>query len=722
MKRFPELASRALCTGCGACFNACPTESISMQADNEGFFYPHIQYDTCIKCGLCEKSCPTLHSIYTNTDAPKCFAMMAGNDERVKSSTGAFVPAIAQWVLKQHGNVYGAVWNKDFSVSIRRARNINEFEPMRGSKYLQAMTEFTYKETLQDLKQDKWVLYTGTPCQIAGLYSFIGKETFDKLITIEVICHGAPSWKVFKKYIDDTFPTKKIKSISFRDKTAFGWTPGVHIQFEDGQKFSEKADDNIYFKAFNPVLIMRPSCAKCPFSRIPRQADFSAGDFWGVSQYNSSYNDGLGTSFVLINNEKHNELIETLSKDFKLWKQVPVSAVSKINKTVIHPFAPHSGRKHFFSSFDLKPFSTLVQNSLSHHYDVGIVGLWYGINYGSVLTYYALYNLIKDIGFDPVMLPKPNSLWNDSFNSPESIAQNFIWRHCNVFLPYTSQAAYESVNNFCDDFIVGSDVVWNYDICGRESGHFFFLDFVDDGHKKISFASSFGSGLSGPIRHQKLAKFYLNDFTAISCREKSATKKLQEICKDKSITHVLDPVFVCNKKYYTDIVKKTNHNKQFCFSYLLNRDMYQEKQLVMGLICKIFNLSNVICGNPNALDRIRSAYGQDVRDVLSIEDWLTYMYNASFYFGDSYHGLCFSLIFHKPFITIYSNKIKNSSIERFKSLLSIVGLEDRLVSESCSLSKYINLIEKNIDWESVDYKLSKLKNSSLLWIRNVLKK
>ena len=635
MKNFPKLAAKEICTGCGACINACNNKAILMQTDNEGFTYPKIQYDVCIKCSLCEKSCPVLHPTYTNTNSPVCFAMMATDEERFKSSTGAFIPAIAKWILDQQGKVFGAVWNSDWSVSIKGISCKEDFEPMRGSKYLQASTELTYRETLQNLKDNKWVLYTGTPCQIAGLYGFLGKRDFERLITIEVICHGVPSWKVFRKYLDENFAVDSIKNISFRDKSIFGWTAGFHVYFHDGKEFHEDVSKNSYLQAFNPILIQRPACAKCLFSRLPRQADLSAGDFWGVSQFNPKLNDGHGTSFVLINNNKHKDLLDILSKDFKLWKQIPIDAVIRINKTVIHPFKPHSGRKHFFSSLEIKKFSPLVKDALLHHYDIGIVGLWYGINYGSILTYYALYHVIKDIGYDPVMLPKPNSLWDESFNKLDSIAQKFIWKYCNVFLPFTSDSAYESVNNLCKDFVVGSDVVWNYNICGRESGHFFFLDFVDNGHKKISFASSFGSGLSGPEKYQKLAKFYLNDFTAISCREVNSTKKLREICPNKEIAHVLDPVFLCNKKYYINAIQKSKLNKKnnFCFSYLLNRDMYQEKQLIMGLICKIYKLSNVICGNPHALDKIRDTYGKDVRDEFSVEDWLASIYNASFYFG-----------------------------------------------------------------------------------------
>lgn len=723
MKDFPKLAPRTLCTGCGACLNACATGAISMRADAEGFSYPCVQTDACVRCGLCVTACPTLRPVYSNTDAPRCFAMMAEDGERMKSSTGAFVPAVARWVLERRGKVYGAVWNADWSVSLKGADSLESFEPMRGSKYVQASTELTCREALRDLKEGKWVLYTGTPCQIAGLYGFLGKQVFERLITIEVVCHGAPSWKVFRKYLDENFAVDKIANISFRDKAAFGWAVGMHVYFTDGQAFHEHADNNIYMKAFNPVLIMRPACAGCPFSRLPRQADFSAGDFWGVSQHDPALNDGRGTSFVLVNNDRHKGMLDALSKEFKLWKSVPVDAVTRVNKTVIHPFKAHSGRKHFFSSLDLKPFSALVKDSLSHHYDIGIVGLWYGINYGSVLTYYALYNLVRDIGFDPVMLPKPNSLWNDSFNALDTIAQKFIWKYCNVFLPFSSQSTYQTVNNLCSDFIVGSDVVWNYNICGRESGHFFFLDFVESGHKKISFASSFGSGLSGPEKHQKLARFYLNDFTAVSCREAASTEKLREICAGKDVAHVLDPVFVCDEKYYRIPIETSRMNRKgnFCFSYLLNRDMYQEKQLIMGLICKIHQLSNVICGNPHGLEKIRSAYGEDVRDVLSVEDWLACISNASFYFGDSYHGLCFALIFHKPFIIVYSSRMQNSSIERFKSLLSVVGLEERLVSDSASLQNYIDLIEKKIDWNAVDERLARMKAFSLQWLTSVLK-
>ena len=193
-----------LCTGCGACMNVCPINAITMQSDQEGFAYPNVQEEKCINCGLCERHCPILHPEYSNVDWPECYAMMAQDEERRTSSSGGFVPVVARWVLGKGGSVYGAAWDEDWNVHHIEIENEAELYKIKGSKYLQGSVERSYQLVKRKLEEGKWVLFTGLPCQLAGLYSVLGRgKKREKLITIDILCHGAPSYKVFRKYLEE---------------------------------------------------------------------------------------------------------------------------------------------------------------------------------------------------------------------------------------------------------------------------------------------------------------------------------------------------------------------------------------------------------------------------------------------------------------------------------------------------------------------------------------
>lgn len=718
------LADTAHCTGCGACKNICHKQAISLIPDKEGFIQPVINESLCVSCRICETICPVLHPTYKNEAVTSCYAMWGEDELRRKSSTAGMFLLAAQSVLQKGGIVYGAAWTKDWHVHHIGVENEQDLELLTGSKYLQSDTENTYQEAKLHLQKGREVLYSGCPCQIAGLYAYLGNKDYPNLTTIEVLCHGVPSPKAFQKYLTDNFKGQKIRSINLRDKAKFGWSTTTNIYFMDSDPYHKNEREDSFFKAFLPCMILRKSCSSCPFSRLPRQADISLGDFWGIDAQDKSWNDRKGTELILINNNKGRTLVNNLKQKFKRYQEFPLDAALRVNKTIIHPFRENPGRKHFFSSMELKPFNQLVDDSLNHIYDIGVVGLWYGINYGSVLTYYALYCLLKDLGYDPVMLPKPNTLWEERFNAPDTIAQRFIWRHCNVFNPCRTQDEYPRMNDRCKDFIIGSDVVWNYGICGKDSDQFFFLDWVESGHKKIAYAASFGNGLDGSEEYKIKARYHLQQFDALSIRESFGVKQARKECSREDIVQVLDPVFVCNPAIYQEILSTQLDQSisPFIFAYILNRDMAKQKKELLQLAADFYKAEIKICGNPNEIDKSKECYGNSVLPVLSVEEWLAHMRYCTCYIGDSYHALCFSLIFHKPFLIVYGSTAPGFSGNRFYSLLQLVGLEQRLISNLDDMENCRAIMETEIDWDYVDSVLNNAKDESLAWLKTVLQK
>lgn len=718
------LADQNTCTGCGACFNSCHKNAIKMIPDTEGFIQPKIDKELCVGCGMCEKACPVLHPKYENKSVDTCYAMWADDERRQITSTAGFFLLLAEKIIEQKGVVYGAAWTKEWDVHHIGVEQKEDLFQLCGSKYLQSNTEDSYQQAEINLRAGRKVLFSGCPCQIAGLYGFLGGRSYDNLSTVEVLCHGIPSPKAFHKYLADTFPEKKITKIDFRDKSFFDWSSNANIYMEGEKTYRKNANEDPFYRGFLPCMILRRSCATCPFSRIPRQADITIGDFWGIKAADKTWHDKKGTELVLVNSKKGEEMFCDIEAQFQRIQKFPLEAATRINKTILHPFHSHPGRKHFFSAMELKPFNQLVEDSLEHKYDIGVVGFWYGINYGSVLTYYALYELLRDIGYDPVMIPKPPQLWNEKFDSPNTIAQRFIWSRCNVFNRMISSGEINRMNDRCKDFILGSDVVWSYRIAGKDTDQFFFLDWVESGHKKIAFASSFGNTLYGPDSYVKKAIANLQQFDAISIRESSGVQKAKELTGRKDIEQVLDPVFLCNRKVFDSasenaVVPTQDH---FVFAYLLKKNSSEKKKEILEALKDHFHAESRVCGNPNSINISRETYGEAILPEISVEEWIWHIRNCSMYVGDSYHGLCFAILYHRPFLIVYGTKTSQTTHQRFESLLATCGLEDRILySKDMTVENAVAIAQKEIDWDSVEEKLNGLREKSIEWLKNVLK-
>lgn len=710
------------CTGCGACASVCPKSAIRMGTDDEGFIKARIDRGLCVGCGVCEAACPVINPRYDN-DEPQCRAMAATDEERMESSSGAIFPLLAKSVLADGGVVFGAAWGEDFSVETVRADDEEGLAALRGSKYVQGSTGDTFAEARELLLAGRRVLWSGTPCQVAGLNASLGEElaASPNLLTVEVVCHGVPSQSLLRDYLADAYGEGNVESVAFRDKRRIGWMTGEVVETSDGEVHVSDWESQ-YMAAFNPCLIMGRACGVCPFARLPRQADVSLGDFWGIELFDPSLSDLRGLSVVLANSERGRVALDVLPPgSLTVDREVPLAWATEINKTVIHPFENDPGRKHFYSSRHLMPFTQLTKKALAHHYDVGIVGLWYGINYGSVLTYYALYEVLRSLGKDAVMLPKPNGLWEERFNDPDTIAQRFVSERCNVFLPYPSLGEYPFANDNCDAFVVGSDVVWSYDVCGRSIDQFFFLDWARRDHRRVAYAASVGDGLDNGVgtnvKYMREATDNLRRFDAISAREDAGVAELSERTGRDDIMRVLDPVFLCGADMFSRIADEaTDEAPSGClFSYVLQGQMAGDKRRWGDMLAERMGVERVTVGNACAPNSARALIGEDAVTGMSVEGWIKSVRDASFYFGDSYHGLCFALMFHVPFLIVFPDA--SPSKPRMTGLLGMLGLSDRLIeSVDVTDEEILELAKRPIDWDTVDDILSAEADMSRVWL------
>ena len=300
------------CCGCGACAQRCPKQCISLKEDEEGFLYPVVDAGICIDCGLCEKVCPVINQNKTKHPLKAYAAINPVEEIRSKSSSGGIFTAIAEKVISEGGVVFGARFDDKWEVEHSYSETREGLDVFRGSKYVQSRIGKTYQQVEEFLENGRKVLFSGTSCQIAGLKHFLQKE-YEYLVTVDVVCHGVPSPKLWREYLSTIAPTSKITHISMKDK-AKSWR-GYNITINGKEKtFSERASQNKYMLAFYPYnCSLRPSCYQCPAKAGKSESDITLADYWGVEKLIPEMDDNRGTSFVCANTEIGDRLLQSLS-------------------------------------------------------------------------------------------------------------------------------------------------------------------------------------------------------------------------------------------------------------------------------------------------------------------------------------------------------------------------------------------------------------------------
>lgn len=689
-----------LCTGCSACYAKCPKGAIKMQKDKEGFLQPVIDHDLCINCELCKKVCPINNPYFNNYKKPQTYAVMANDEIRKVSSSGGAFTVLAQHILNQNGLVCAAGYDENMKVCHQIIEKEDDLTKLRGSKYVQSEIGESYKNIKLYLSQGNKVLFIGTPCQVAGLKNFLDKK-YENLLTADLICHGVPSPSLFEKYLKEEFNGEKVLNVNFRDKKE-GWG-GEYILTTTtiNGKYSKKDSQDSYLSAFFANISLRKSCYKCKYTRFPRMGDFTIADCWGAK---SDINDKKGTSALFINNPKAEEIFNILRNNFKLAKEIPFEFQSRIQIPLRYPAPIHPARTDFYEDLDKMTLKESLKKNICSDKNVALLNYhWENVNFGALLTSFALNRFLNNVGYNAQNINYiPHFPWITE-EEPNKYFDDFRTKYLPMTKEYTETYQLFELNDYFKHFIVGSDQVWRYAFIKDDLDAFFF-NFTSTDKNLISAAASFGT--QDVEKHtgnaNNLYQLYLSVFDSVSIREQSGI----DYCKNIGIeaTCIIDPVFMLDKQEWDKIIDsdkedKTKNNVVF---YTINETLEKEFIEYIKQNKKLLNANRI----------------KNVTFKTSVEEWLYQIKNCDYFITDSFHGVCFAIIFNKPFVCVNKNTITST---RMKYLLDLLGIKNRLYNnfEEVNLEK---LLLDRIDYQKANEKLNELSSFSRNWLLNAIAK
>ena len=349
------------CCGCTACEHICPTNAIKMTPDEEGFVYPVIGQELCIDCGRCRRVC-AFQNGYDNSqnlDTPNTYGVKhIDNDVRIESRSGGVFTALSDYIIDKGGLVYGDGNDKDLRVCHKKAVSKKERNEFRGSKYVQSDLNDVFLDIANELITGKEIMFTGTPCQTAGLREYLNmkKVPTQKLLLCDIICHGAPTQRLFMDYIEYIEQNKKgqIREFQFRNKKLYGWKDHRESYIVNNKTFSSKMYTNLFYEHSS----LRPSCYNCKYTNMTRPSDITLADFWGVDEIFKGFNDNKGVSLIFINTNNGKKIFDEVKEDLIIKD---CTGVSFVHPNLKEPTKRPLHREQFWKDYDAKGFKYITK-------------------------------------------------------------------------------------------------------------------------------------------------------------------------------------------------------------------------------------------------------------------------------------------------------------------------------------------------------------------------
>lgn len=698
------------CTGCSACINSCPTGAISSEKDCYGFLYPTINASKCICCNKCVAVCPVINFSEEKKPPLCCYMIIAENDIRALSSSGGAFTALARVVLENNGVVFGAAINDDLTVCHREAHSEAELKPLQKSKYVQSIMGNAMQKVKTYLENGRDVLFAGCPCQVAGLRSYLGRA-YKNLWTVDVICHGVPSAQMLQ---DSLSGIKNISSIDFRDKN-YGWEcMGMTVIKQNGSRQRLSYNESRYEQGFHPNITLRESCYNCKFCEFPRQGDVSIGDFWNVKAYCPEVDDKNGVSAVLVNTEHGSKLLEASRKYLELFQKIPQEWLNS-NRLQAEICKPKE-RKAFLRLYPQKEFNKAFLYAQQNIHDIGIVGNWSYPNYGTALTYYALYYTLCRMGYTVAMLSWPKDAPWKPYEKAALFKKNPYPLWDVEKIPEHRWDLYQ-YNNRCKTFILGSDQLLNNNLYNAFA-RFVQMDWVKGNRKKIAYSASFGTDyIWGEDSDRAEMAYFLQKFDSFSVREASG-KELLHKYYGVTAQVVLDPVFLLPDAEYKRLIADGEERVprgEYVFTYILDQTDEKQKQVQRCVDWLGIPMRSVSDAAPDAHQI--NIYREYTEYNVFLEEWLAFINNSKAVITDSFHGTCMSILAQKPFLAL-CNDARGAA--RFRALLKLFDLEERLCESANELIEKRVLLKTELNTDMISRRIECEKAKSVQWLKEAL--
>lgn len=351
------------CCGCTACEQLCPKKCITFTEDAEGFMYPDVNENECIECGICVKHCP-ITSRTSEHNKPKVYAAKySRRDEVFKSTSGGLFLPIAKKILSRGGVVFGCAYDENLVARHISVENEKDLHKLQSSKYVQSNIAGIYSKIKNELLKNRYVLFSGTGCQVAGLKSFLGRD-YDKLLTADIVCHGVPSPKLFANYIDwmGRRMGGKLTEYNFRSKEKRGWD----LYYKASNSKKSKSDYGFfdpYYNAFLDGKTYRESCYSCKFANSQRAGDITLADYWGIQKMHPDFYDENGVSLVLVNSEKGEQIWQEIKDDI-IYIESSYENAAVMNGNLVAPSQRPECRDKIYDGYN-GDFDKYVKTKLS---------------------------------------------------------------------------------------------------------------------------------------------------------------------------------------------------------------------------------------------------------------------------------------------------------------------------------------------------------------------
>ena len=770
-----KICPESRCCGCGACFNACARGAIAMVRDGEGFVRPKVDENVCVHCGRCEVVCPVNHSKGPDRD-PTCYIGKSKNeDEVLRSTSGGVFGELAKDVLSRGGCVFGCALSKpEFKATHVMVEDVGGLDALRGSKYFQSEIGDSYRRVRACLDDGRGVLFSGTPCQVAGLKLFLGKN-YPRLLTVEIVCHGVGSYRVFRKFLDEL--ERKVgsvaQSVRFRDKGFFKSPTTFSVVFENGDRYVRRSYADPYGRAFMSRLCLRRSCENCPSREGRSGADITIGDYWGAEIFHPAFDRAKGASVIVAHTSAGRAAVQRAAIELEpsgFYK------ATRFNPSLIRDQpADEAKRKKFFALIEHGSVSratriccggSLFAFAIQRVCDfgrrciskarrtvcrvrvrgesalprVGIMTVRRELlvsNYGSFFQHYALREVLKGMGFSPFRIE--HGAWIDELldwlmplriirlrllaalgrrtGDYNYLGWGTLWNRFRFIPNYLKLVGplFENRRDSDYAYVAGGDGIWS----GSEPS-FFLLD-LPRHIRRLSYApsSSWSLNAENPA-WRTVFKAVSESYRKISVREQAGVDVCRGIVPLCEVEKVLDPVLLLSSNHYLKLIpQKRPFYRPTLFCYLLNLksaadlplDALETAAQKLGCQLKMLGIQGAERFIPHKY-RIRA-------DQL---EFLGCISAASFVVTNSFHGVVFSVLLKKQFVFVPQKGAQNRRTHNLRQyeLLDRFGLNDRIVQMQDADCDFSGVLEREIPWQAVDETLSGERDRSLQWLRNAM--